>query len=87
MLILSRKNGQKLVINENIEIVILESSNNLVKLGIKAPKDVSIYREELFQEIKSSNKEAEYASIDELLTISDMLNQKNCNSNESSKSK
>ena len=87
MLILSRKNGQKLVINENIEIVILESSNNLVKLGIKAPKDVSIYREELFKEIKSSNKEAEYASIDELLTISDMLNQKNSNSNESSKSK
>ena len=82
MLILSRKNGQKLVINENIEIVILESSNNLVKLGIKAPKDVSIYREELFQEIKSSNKEAEYATIDELLTISDMLNQKNSNSKE-----
>ena len=58
MLILTRKINQKLIIDDNIEIVILESSKNTVKIGVRAPKGVHIYREEIYNEIKKSNKQA-----------------------------
>lgn len=58
MLVLSRKTGQKLIINENIEVTILEIKGETVKLGIKAPKNVSIFREEIFEEIKKANQQS-----------------------------
>ena len=64
MLILTRKTNQKLIINDNIEIVILESYKNSVKIGVNAPSDVQIYREEIYNEIKKSNKQAIGGDID-----------------------
>jgi len=64
MLILTRKTNQKLIINDNIEIVILESYKNAVKIGVNAPSDVQIYREEIYNEIKKSNKQAMVSDID-----------------------
>lgn len=58
MLILTRKINQKLIINDNIEIVILDSCKNSVKIGVKAPSNVQIYREEIYNEIKKTNKQA-----------------------------
>lgn len=58
MLVLTRKIGQKLIIAENIEVVILEIKGESVKLGIKAPKNISVYREEIFEEIKKANEQA-----------------------------
>ena len=71
MLILTRKTNQKLIINDNIEIVILESYKNSVKIGVNAPNDVQIYREEIYNEIKKSNKQAfaENADIDAISKI------------------
>ncbi len=66
MLILTRKINQKLIINDNIEIVILESYKNSVKIGVNAPNDVQIYREEIYNEIKKSNKQALGIDIDSL---------------------
>ncbi len=62
MLILTRKINQKLIINDNIEIVILESYKNAVKIGVNAPSNVQIYREEVYNEIKKSNKQAKSAA-------------------------
>ena len=58
MLVLSRKTGQKLIINDNIEVIVIETRGEFVRLGIKAPKDVSIYREEIYEEIKQANQQA-----------------------------
>lgn len=58
MLVLTRKTGQKLIINDNIEIVILETKGDAVKVGVKAPRSVTIYREEIYEEIKRSNRQA-----------------------------
>ena len=69
MLILTRKTNQKLIINDNIEIVILESYKNSVKIGVNAPSDVQIYREEIYNEIKKSNKQARVSDIN---AISDL---------------
>ena len=47
MLALTRKKGESLVINNNIEVTILEIRGDQIKLGISAPRDVSIYRKEV----------------------------------------
>lgn len=57
MLILTRKCGQSLVINDSIEITITEISGDKVKIGIEAPKEVPILRKELLQTVET-NQEA-----------------------------
>ncbi|MDH4379339.1 MAG: carbon storage regulator CsrA [Vampirovibrionales bacterium] len=57
MLVLTRKTGQKLIIGGGIEIKILETHGDSVKIGIEAPKDVPIYREELYLEICNANRQ------------------------------
>ena len=49
MLALTRKKGESLVINNNIEVTILEIRGDQIKLGISAPRDVSIYRKEVYK--------------------------------------
>ncbi|PID62497.1 MAG: carbon storage regulator [Ignavibacteriae bacterium] len=58
MLILSRKENQKLRIGNNIVISIVSISDNNVKLGIEANKDVKIYREEVYEAIKEHSKKS-----------------------------
>ena len=58
MLALSRKKGEALVINNNIEITILEVKGDQVKVGISAPKEVPVYRKEVYLQIQEANKEA-----------------------------
>lgn len=56
MLALTRKKGESLVINNNIEILILEVRGDQIKIGITAPKDVPIYRKEVYKQIQEENK-------------------------------
>lgn len=58
MLVLKRKAGESLVIADNIEIKIIEVVDGRVKIGIEAPKSVSVMRKEVIEEISSENKEA-----------------------------
>ena len=56
MLALTRKKGEALMINNNIEITILEVRGDQVKIGISAPKNVPIYRKEVYLQIQEENK-------------------------------
>ncbi len=58
MLILSRKLGQKIIINDNIVITVMETNGGTVKLGIDAPSGVKIYREEVYNAVKQENRAA-----------------------------
>lgn len=70
MLALSRKKGEALVINNNIEITILEIKGEQVKIGISAPKEIPVYRKEVYVQIQDANKEAmELAGLDELKNL------------------
>lgn len=73
MLALSRKIGESIVINNDIEITILEIKGDQVKVGIAAPKRVPIYRKELYLQIQESNKEAadSAAGVEELSNLFD----------------
>jgi carbon storage regulator len=55
MLVLGRKINQSIIIGDNIEIVVVDIRKDQVKLGIKAPRDVAIYRKEIYEEIKAEN--------------------------------
>ena len=56
MLELTRRKGESLVINNNVEVSILEIRGDQVKIGISAPKDVPVYRKEVYLQIKDENK-------------------------------
>ena len=58
MLALTRKKGESLIINNNIEVTVLEIRGDQIKLGISAPKDVSIYRQKVYLQIQEENKAA-----------------------------
>lgn len=58
MLALSRKKNEAIIISNNVEITILEVKGDQVKIGITAPKDVPIYRKEVYMQIQEANKEA-----------------------------
>ena len=58
MLALSRKKNEALVINNNIEITILDIKGDQVKIGISAPKQIPIYRKEVYLQIQEANKAA-----------------------------
>lgn len=58
MLALSRKKGESIIIDNNVEITVLEIKGDQIKLGIKAPKSVPVYRKEIFAQIQEENMNA-----------------------------
>lgn len=69
MLIITRKKGESLMIGDDIEITISKIEDGSVKIGIQAPKEVSILRKELLEEIKNENKSAANINLDLLTNI------------------
>jgi carbon storage regulator len=55
MLILSRKEGESIIIDDNIEVCILEVGDGTIKIGINAPKNVKILRKEIISEVRAEN--------------------------------
>ena len=68
MLALSRKPGESIIVGPDIEFTVLEIRGDQVKIGINAPKEVPIYRKEIYVQIQEANKEAamQTASPEEL---------------------
>lgn len=58
MLILSRNKGQKIMINDNIVLSVIEVNGDQVRIGIEAPANVTIYRDEIYEAIKQQNRNA-----------------------------
>ncbi len=71
MLALSRKKNEALVINNNVEITVLEIKGEQVKLGISAPREVPVYRKEVYVQIQNANKEA--GDVDSMEALRNLL--------------
>ncbi len=76
MLILTRKPGEKIQIGDNITICVVDLGKGHVKLGIEAPKNVTILRQEVIERIKEENIQSAKADKNGLLKAVDMLKQK-----------
>jgi carbon storage regulator len=66
MLILSRKKDDCVMIGDQIELWVVDIRGDTVRLGIKAPKDVKVYRHEVFVEIQKANRAAAIKNVPEL---------------------
>jgi len=69
MLALTRKKDESIIIGDQIEITILDIQGDKVKLGIQAPKNIAIYRKEIFLEIKEENKAAVQSSVNQIKAL------------------
>lgn len=73
MLALTRKTEEAIIINGNIEVKVLQIGQDKVKLGITAPKEVEIYREEIYVQVKQSNISAAKTSKEGIAAIKAMF--------------
>mgnify|MGYP003584478251 CR=1 FL=1 len=69
MLILSRKTGERLMIGDDIEIVVLEVKGDQIKIGVEAPKTMKVYRGEVYEEIQIENRAASKIEKEQLFEI------------------
>lgn len=69
MLVLNRKKEEQIVINDNIIIRVIECGSDHVKLGIEAPKDVSVHRYEVFKAIEVENRFAVTTEVSALTQL------------------
>ena len=63
MLVLSRKLNETILIGDNIRITLLGIDGDKIKLGVDAPKDIKVFREELLEATKNTNKQALSAPV------------------------
>jgi carbon storage regulator len=64
MLALSRKSNESIMLGNDIEITVLEIKGDQVKIGVKAPKSVAIFRKEIYLQIQEENKKAAEQNVD-----------------------
>ncbi len=62
MLVLSRKKDEKIIIGDNITIMVVDIQGDKVRLGIDAPREVTVHLEEVYQAIQKKQNEPEHAN-------------------------
>jgi len=73
MLALTRKKGESIIIADNITITVLSISGDIVKLGIDAPRNIPVNRQEIYQQILEQNKEAVCASTKQVTDLAKLM--------------
>jgi len=73
MLVLTRKLGESIAIDDHIKIRVVQIKGKQVRIGIEAPKDTKIHREEVYQAIQDQNQQSVQVSQDKVKDISKLL--------------
>ena len=76
MLALTRKKNESIIIGDNIEVVILSVQGELVKLGIAAPRDISVHRKEIYEQIQQENRAASHSDSTHMQDVLELLKNK-----------
>jgi carbon storage regulator len=75
MLFLTRKPNQSIVIGDDIELTVIEVRGDQVRIGIEAPKSISVHRKEIYEQIKAQNLRASKVDKEALDTIDKAINE------------
>lgn len=70
MLVLTRKPGDGIIIGDDITIKVIEAKGGSIRIGIDAPRDCKIYRQEVYERISQENREALQWNLEDLSSIS-----------------
>jgi carbon storage regulator len=81
MLILTRKLGERITIGDDIVITLLEIKGAQVRLGIEAPKSISIHRQEIYERIRTENLESSHINELDLARAATLFSSINTNRN------
>jgi len=73
MLVLTRKLGESIAIDDHIKIRVVQIKGKQVRLGIEAPKDTKIHREEVYLAIQNQNQESLTVATDSARAVSELL--------------
>ena len=73
MLIITRKLGERIVIGDDIVVTVLEIKGSQARIGIEAPKDISIHRQEVFDRIRQENLKASNVCDEDLARATAIL--------------
>jgi carbon storage regulator len=78
MLVLTRKIGEAICIGDDIEIIVSDILKNTVRVGVKAPKNLPIYRKEIYERILLENQEASNTNVvnTQLLDLNSLINKR-----------
>ena len=64
MLVLSRKKNESIIINDNITIVVVEIRGDKVRLGVEAPKEIPVHRNEVYEAIRRNQEAVEHPQVE-----------------------
>lgn len=73
MLVLTRKLGESIAIDDDIKIVVVQIKGRQVRLGIEAPRDTKIHREEVYLAIQEQNRSAAESQLDQVKKVAKLL--------------
>ena len=73
MLVLTRRAGESVMIGDDVVITVLEARGDVIRLGIQAPRDVRVHREEVYRELQAANREAASPTDEAVEALTRML--------------
>lgn len=73
MLVLTRRAGESVMIGDDVVITVLEARGDVIRLGIQAPRDVQVHREEVYRELREANRAAASPTEDAVHAVARML--------------
>jgi carbon storage regulator len=73
MLVLTRRAGESVMIGDDVVITVLEARGDVIRLGIQAPRDVQVHREEVYRELQEANRAAASPTDDAVHALAKML--------------
>jgi carbon storage regulator len=73
MLVLTRRAGESVMIGDDVVITVLEARGDVIRLGIQAPRDVQVHREEVYRELQDANREAASPTEDAVRAVTEMM--------------
>jgi carbon storage regulator len=73
MLVLTRRAGESVMIGDDVVITVLETRGDTIRIGIQAPRDVQVHREEVYKELREANREAASPDEERVRALTELL--------------